>query len=534
MRYMSYKQALFTVLMLTLCEPLAAQAASSQVWSTNFSRTYDFAPGSTFVIDNRIGNVVIEGVGGSKLDVRAKLTIRGANAAAVTNGRESITLHSNLIPGGRMIRTAGNDPGQRGWEATVDYYIRLPRSCNVSITSVASPLVQTTDLTGNLQITNFSGMIDITATGAPMAVDTTNGDIVVRLKGTPRGDSRLRTLNGSVRLFARPDLAFTWIAESVSGRVRASREITTDVVRPASNRNRWVAAINGGQNKVLAASMTGELLLGPLADAPAEISPGLGTGRSGVPTSQPRSEELIEVVSRFLLQRPGARKFAFQQNRVPDQLDFSTRMGNIIAVEVNEATVSTGAGEIVVGRALGNLKATTNGGPINIGETFGTLEVETDAGDILINSANKGGYARTGGGNIHVRSTTGPLRLISGGGDVTVEQAADSVTVRTQSGDVTIDVPQGVQRLSLDLETTGGNVILTLPQGLRANVDATVITSDAEINTIDSTVSGLAIVRDVIGGKSRIRATGSLNGGGPTLKIVVQEGNIQLRQSRSR
>ncbi len=101
-----------------------------------------------------------------------------------------------------MIRTAGNDPGQRGWEATVDYYIRLPRSCNVAITTVNSPLIQTIDLTGNLQITNFSGVIDITATGAPMAVDTTNGDIVVRLKGTPRSDSRLRTLNGSVRLFA--------------------------------------------------------------------------------------------------------------------------------------------------------------------------------------------------------------------------------------------------------------------------------------------------------------------------------------------
>ncbi len=261
--------------------------------------------------------------------------------------------------------------------------------------------------------------------------------------------------------------------------------------------------------------MTGELLLGPLSDAPAEISPGLGTDAPASPHHHPNSDEIIEIVSRFLLQRPGARSFAFQQNRVPDELNFSTRLGNIVAVEVNDATVSTGAGEIVVGRAFGDLKATTRGGPINIGETFAALEVETEAGDILINSANKGGYARTGGGNIRVRSATGTLRLVSGGGDITVEQAAENVTAHTQSGDVTIEVPQGVQRLSLDLETTGGNVILTLPQGLRANVDATVITSDAGINTIDSTVSGLAVVRDMVGGKSRIRATGSLNGGGP-------------------
>ncbi|MBW3671738.1 MAG: DUF4097 domain-containing protein, partial [Acidobacteria bacterium] len=275
-------------------------------------------------------------------------------------------------------------------------------------------------------------------------------------------------------------------------------------------------------------------VLGPLSDAPAEVNPGVARGRAQTVSSGPDSEEIIEIVSRFLLQRPGARSFAFKQNRVPDTLDFHTRMGNVVAVEVNQADVSTGAGEIIVGRALGNLTAKTQGGPINIGETFAAVEAETAAGDILLNSANRGAYLKTGGGNIRVRRARGALRLISGGGDITVQEAAHDVTAHTKSGDVTIHVPAGVKTLSLDLETSGGNIIVTLPPELKANIDATVITSDSENHTIDSTVSGLAIVRDMVGGRNRIRAKGSLNGGGPVLKIVVEEGNVQLRQFGSR
>ncbi|MBW3671330.1 MAG: hypothetical protein KY432_06615, partial [Acidobacteria bacterium] len=226
MRHLTQTTALLVALALAWSVPAEAQASFPEIWSTNFARNYDLAPGSTLIIDNRVGNVVIEGVGGNTLDVRAKLTVRGADAAAIAAARKAITLHSNLIPDGRMIRTAGNEGGQNRWVAIVDYHIRLPRNCNVAITTVTSDYIQTIDITGSLQIRSFSGRIDLAATGAPMAVDTTNGDIVVRLKGTPRGDSRLTTLNGTVQIYARDGLPFQWIAESVSGRVRVSRKIT--------------------------------------------------------------------------------------------------------------------------------------------------------------------------------------------------------------------------------------------------------------------------------------------------------------------
>lgn len=535
MRIENYRAALLTWIVFGLAWPAFAQTPFTEIWSTTFKGSYPIAPGSTVIIDNRFGNVVVEGVGGNTLEVRARLTVRAVDEAAVREARKAVTIHSAPAPRGRMIRTAGNEPGRNRWAAIVDYEIRLPRNCNVAINTDKSDVIQTMNVTGSLQIQSFSGRIDITAPGSSaMLVDTTNGDIIVRLQASPKEDSRLKTLNGNVQIYSRRDLSFQWIAESMNGLVRWNRELVNDVVRPAPGRNRWTADINGGGKRIYSASMTGALLLAPLEDAPAEIR--AGADRATVPRVGPatESEEIIDLVSRLLLQRPGARSFAYKRNRVPDRLNFETRLGNIVAVEVNEATLSTGAGEIVIGRATGSLEAVSFGGPVNIGETFGSVNLETHAGDVMINSANRGAHAKTGGGNIRVGRSGGPLRLISGGGDISVDEAGGDVIARTKSGDIRITIPGTVRSLHLDLKTTGGNVIITLPAGLAATVDATVVTSEKENHSIESTVAGLAIVRDVIGDTTRIRARGALNGGGPVLKIVAEQGNIRLRQSGAR
>lgn len=513
-----------------LSVPALAQTPFPEIWSAKYERDYKMAPGSLLVVDNRFGNVIIEGTGGDQLQLRAKLTIRGADDAAISEARSTITLHSNLTPHGRIFRTGGNEPGrQRNWAAVVDYYIRLPRTCDVAITTVSSDTIQVSNLTGSLQVQNFSGQIDIVATGAPMLVDTTNGNIVVRLNGPLREDSRLKSLNGSVAVFARKGLSFDWVAESVSGRVRASRNVTTAVEKIA-DRDRWVARINGGGKRILATSMTGEVLLGPLEDAPSDIRPEIDQ-RHRSQQSAASGARIVESVSGLLLARPSAKTFAFEQLKVTQKLNFETPMGNFIAGDIGEAVIVTGAGEIVVGRARGMLEATSHGGPVNVGVALAGIDLETHAGDIMVNSTRTGGSAETGGGNIRVRQSGGPLRLNSGGGDITVDEARGDVYARTKSGDITVKIPESVSSLTLDLRTVGGNIVVLLPPSLRGSVEATVVSSGDQTHTIDSTIGGLDIVRDMVGDRSRIRARGALNGGGPSLRIVAEDGNIQIRQT---
>ena len=132
-------------------------------------------------------------------------------------------------------------------------------------------------------------------------------------------------------------------------------------------------------------------------------------------------------------------------------------------------------------------------------------------------------------GLIRVGRSAGHLNLRSGGGDVIVHRAEAPVDAETKSGDVTIGIPAGVSRLRVNAVTGGGNISLQVPPGFGADVDATVITSSTNPDVIQTDLRGLTIVRDSAGGKTRIRATGKINGGGQKVILRANEGIIQIR-----
>ena len=77
--------------------------------------------------------------------------------------------------------------------------------------------------------------------------------------------------------------------------------------------------------------------------------------------------------------------------------------------------------------------------------------------------------------------------------------------------------------------TAKGNVLVTLPAGMGADVDAVVLTSDPTMYSIRSDFGGLSVQREQVGGgKTRIRATGRINGGGERLELNAQDGGIHI------
>jgi hypothetical protein len=81
----------------------------------------------------------------------------------------------------------------------------------------------------------------------------------------------------------------------------------------------------------------------------------------------------------------------------------------------------------------------------------------------------------------------------------------------------------------MSAETHGGNILLNLPTGFAADVDAVVITSDPNAPGIVSELPGLTVTREQVDGKTKIRAVGKINGGGAKLDLRSKEGTIQLR-----
>jgi hypothetical protein len=203
-------------------------------------------------------------------------------------------------------------------------------------------------------------------------------------------------------------------------------------------------------------------------------------------------------------------------------------MGSIRIKEIRGAArVSTGAGEINLGSVFGNCQVIASG-PLTLGEILGSLNARTEGGDILVQAANKGGIITTGGGIIRLLYTNGPTRLMSGGGDIVVRQASASVSAETRSGDITITLDPSSKSERISAKTYKGNVLLNVTPRFAGDIDATVITNNPDTNRFKSDFPQLSVQRDQIGGKTRFRITGKVNGGGEKVELYAEDGGIQI------
>ena len=170
----------------------------------------------------------------------------------------------------------------------------------------------------------------------------------------------------------------------------------------------------------------------------------------------------------------------------------------------------------------------SRGGPLTLGQVVKELTAHTEAGDITVQSAREGGSLTTGGGVIRLMFTGGPTRLQSGGGDILVRQAAGPINAETQSGDISITLDMSSRTERVTAKTAKGNLTLNVAPAFAAEIDATVITSDPDRNDIVFDLTGLQVRREQIGGKTKIRATGKVNGGGERVELYAEDGGIQI------
>jgi hypothetical protein len=110
-----------------------------------------------------------------------------------------------------------------------------------------------------------------------------------------------------------------------------------------------------------------------------------------------------------------------------------------------------------------------------------------------------------------------------------VRQATGPISAETRSGDVTIVLDPLIRSAAVDAKSAEGNVTLYVNAQIAADIDATLLTSDADANSIRTDFPGLTVHREQIGKKTRIRATGKVNGGGDRISLYAEDGDITIR-----
>jgi hypothetical protein len=183
------------------------------------------------------------------------------------------------------------------------------------------------------------------------------------------------------------------------------------------------------------------------------------------------------------------------------------------------ADIRTSGGDINVGGLTGRLSAQTSGGDIELARIDGEINASTSGGDIALAEGTAGARLRTSGGDIRVGRIARKADLETSGGDIEVRSAGASVDASTSGGDVAATFEGGVPA-DATLSSSGGDIVARIRQDSSFRLDAS--TSGGGVDAAGLT---LTIER---GGVGKNRLVGSVNGGGPLLKLRTSGGDIRI------
>ena len=484
---------------------LTGGSASAAVWRTFVSeQKFTLAPNGTFVLDNPVGNITIVGKDTPGIDALLLKAVGGTSAAAIEEGRQQTSLIIGGDEKGRLLRMALSRNPKSGWSASVEWRIAMPRTANLRVLSGASGRVHISGMRGSVQVKNFNGHIVLEDVTGATTADSVNGSISYRSPGV-RNNVMLTSVNGNVTAYVPADAGFRWVADTVKGDIRTNLR-----PRGAFFGHVFRGSINAPGGPTLSTgSLMGNVQL-------------LGVGKP-----LPAVASLNKAPRTLAPVRMGG--VVSPQGPVPDFFKYATNLGDVRVPEIlGDADVFTGAGEVQLGAVSGACKVRSNGGPLQLGEILGALTAFTGAGDILVDSARRGGEIRTNGGTIRLLYNSGPTKLFSGGGDISVRQAAAPINAETNSGDIFIALDTSSKSERIEAKTTKGNVILNVAPQFGADVEATIFTSDPDSDTIVSDIPGLSISREQVNGRTRVRATGKIGGGGEKVVLQATDGDIRI------
>jgi len=262
-----------------------------------------------------------------------------------------------------------------------------------------------------------------------------------------------------------------------------------------------------------------------------------------------------------------------------------TQIGGVEVTDLDGVVSAiTTAGQVVVDRIGAGATAKTGGGEIRVGKVAGPVRCNSGAGSIYVESARGETWCDTAGGEISVREVGGPLHAFTQGGNIQVERAIASVSAR--SGEALIEVMQAGGLVSA--ETRGGSIQIGTARGVRCESAAGAIRFKSQAGpvrastaygsilaelmsgarledsslwagsgdvtvlipaslalavqarnesgpTLGKIISDFPEIRPKVSENDRARpwiAEGSLNGGGPVLRISVAGGSIYIRRQR--
>jgi DUF4097 and DUF4098 domain-containing protein YvlB len=150
------------------------------------------------------------------------------------------------------------------------------------------------------------------------------------------------------------------------------------------------------------------------------------------------------------------------------RLDVQMQVGDVVAEGAfGDATGKSGAGTIGLGD-VGRLRMISGAGDIAVARAGGDVLAVTGSGAVRVDEAGGDVIIKNGNGATTIGRSTGTVRISAANGDVAIARSDQGVTVKTANGAIRLG---SVASGDVDLKTAFGTVEVGIAHGTAAKLD---------------------------------------------------------------
>lgn len=166
-----------------------------------------------------------------------------------------------------------------------------------------------------------------------------------------------------------------------------------------------------------------------------------------------------------------------------------------------------------------NVRVSTSGGEVHVGDIRGAIRVHTSGGSLEVGNVTGPVDARTSGGSINVGRVEGEVHAHTSGGSITIGDAAGTIDAETSGGSIHARLSRA-PRTDSKLSTSGGSISVSIANNIALDVDARSSGGGVE-SDVPVTIQGRQDDDSLLG---------KINGGGPRLVLRSSGGGIHIKR----
>ena len=199
-------------------------------------------------IDNIFGSIEVVGGASRQVEMVVTKTIRAESDAARDRARTEVSLDATQEQGAVKLYVNGpfrcncedcrGSREPRGYIVQMDFKVRVPAETNLELRTVNDGQVRVSNVTGEFQVRNVNGGIEMDSIAGEGAARTVNGPVRVAFRRNPRGNSEFRTINGDVELRFASGLAADFRLKNFNGGIYTDFPVTALPARGVSQEHR--------------------------------------------------------------------------------------------------------------------------------------------------------------------------------------------------------------------------------------------------------------------------------------------------------